>query len=63
MEKVYLQINLRPLFESIPGATSDDMVHHTIPFAEKNPKKLIAHAGTNDIYGNIDTIVKNLQLC
>ena len=40
----------------IPGATSDDMVHHTIPFAEKNPKKLIVHAGTNDIYRNIDTI-------
>ena len=32
------------------------MVHHTIPFAEKNPKKLIAHAVTNDIYSNIDTI-------
>ena len=40
----------------IPGATSDDMVHHTIPFAERNPKKLIVHAGTNDIYRNIDTI-------
>ena len=26
----------------IPGATSDDMVHHTIPFAEKNPKKLLS---------------------
>ena len=25
----------------IPGVTSDDMVDHTIPFAEKNPKKLI----------------------
>ena len=33
----------------IPGATSDDIVHHTIPFAEKNPKKLIVLAGTNDI--------------
>ena len=32
------------------------MVHHTIPFAEKNPKKLIDHADTNDIYSNIDTI-------
>ena len=32
------------------------MVHHTIPFAEKNPKKPIVHAGTNDIYSNIDTI-------
>ena len=30
----------------IPGATSDDMVHHTIPFAEKNPT---VHTGTNDI--------------
>ena len=40
----------------IPGATSDDMVHHTIPFAEENPKKLTVHAGTNDIYINIDTI-------
>ena len=40
----------------IPGATSDDMVHHTIPFAEKNPKKLIVHADTNDIYSNVDTI-------
>ena len=47
----------------IPGATSDDMVHHTIPLAEKNPKKLIVHADTNDIYRNIDTIGKNLQLC
>ena len=37
----------------IPGATSDDMVHHTIPFAKKNLKKLIVHAGTNDIYSNI----------
>ena len=32
------------------------MVHHTIPFAEKNPKKLTVHADTNDIYSNIDTI-------
>ena len=32
------------------------MVHHTIPFAEENPKKLTVHAGTNDIYINIDTI-------
>ena len=40
----------------IPGATSDDMGHHTIPFAEKNPKKLIVRPGTNDIYSNIDTI-------
>ena len=32
------------------------MVHHTIPFAEKNPKKLTVHADTNDIYNNIDTI-------
>ena len=40
----------------IPGATSDDMVHYTIPFAEKNRKKLIVHAGTNDIYSNIDPI-------
>ena len=41
----------------IPGATSDDMVHHSLPFAEKNPKKLIVHAGTSYIYSNIlDTI-------
>ena len=26
-----------------------------IPFAEKNPKKLIVNADTNDIYSNIDT--------
>ena len=39
----------------IPGATSDGMAHHTILFAEKNLKKLIVHAGTNDIYRNIDT--------
>ena len=37
----------------IPGATSDDMVHHTIPFAERNPIKLIAHPGTKDICSNI----------
>ena len=30
----------------ISGATSDDMIHHS----EKNPRKLIVHAGTNDIY-------------
>ena len=41
---------------AIPGATSEDMVHHTIPFAEKNSKNLTVHAGTNDIYSNIDTI-------
>ena len=40
----------------IPGATSDDMVHHIIPFAEKNSKKLIVHACTNDIYSDKDTI-------
>ena len=44
------------VFRDIPGATSDDMVHHTILFTEKNPKKLIVHACTNDIYRNIDTI-------
>ena len=38
----------------IPGATSDDVAHHTITFAEKNPKRLIVHASTNDIYSNID---------
>ena len=32
------------------------MVNHTILFVEKNPQKLIAHACTNDIYRNIDTI-------
>ena len=31
------------------------MVHHTSPFAEKNPKKLIVHAVTYDIYSNIET--------
>ena len=41
---------------NIPGATSEDMVHHTVPFAEKNSKNLTIHAGTNDIYSNIDTI-------
>ena len=56
MGKVYLRINLRPLLAYIPTATSDDMVHHTIPFAEKKPKNLIVDAGTNDIYSNIDTI-------
>ena len=40
----------------IPGATSDDMVHLTIPFAEKNPEKLIFYACTNDIYRNMNTI-------
>ena len=40
----------------IPCATSDDMVHHTNIFAKKKPKKLIVHAGSNDIYSNIDTI-------
>ena len=39
----------------ISGATSDGMANHTILFAEKNLKKLIVHAGTNDIYRNIDT--------
>ena len=38
----------------IPGATSDDVAHRTITFAEKNPKRLIVHASTNDIYSNID---------
>ena len=42
----------------IPGATSDDIVHLTIPFAEKNPEKLIVYAGTNDIYRNMNTIGK-----
>ena len=32
------------------------MVHHIIPFAEKNLKKRNVHAGTNDIYSYIDTI-------
>ena len=32
------------------------MVHHTIPFAEKNPKKLIVDRDTKDIDRNIDTI-------
>ena len=32
------------------------MAHHKISFAEKNPKKLIVHTDTNDIYRNIDTI-------
>ena len=32
------------------------MVHHSITFAEKNPKKLIVRAGNNDIYSNTDTI-------
>ena len=40
----------------ISGATSDDMVHHTTPFAKKNLEKLIVHASINDIYTNIDTI-------
>ena len=34
----------------IPGATSDDMVYHKTPFAEK---KLIFHACANDFYSNI----------
>ena len=46
----------KTVVRDIPGATSDDMAHHTIPFSEKNPKKLIIHATTNDIYRNIDTI-------
>ena len=41
---------------NIPGATSNDMVHHIISFAEKIPKKLIAYTSTNDTYSNIDTI-------
>ena len=39
----------------IPGAMSDDMVHYTIPFPEKNPKKLIVQADASDIYSNIET--------
>ena len=45
--------NFTTVVRDIPGATSDDTAHHTIPFAEKNPTKLILHAGTNDIYSNI----------
>ena len=45
----------RTIVRDIPGATSNDMVHPTIPFAEKNLEKLIVHAGTNEIYRNIDT--------
>ena len=41
---------------NIPDATSNDMVHHIISFAEKIPKKLIAYTSTNDTYSNIDTI-------
>ena len=41
---------------NIPGATSNDMSHHTISFAKKNLKKLIAYTSTNDTYSNIDTI-------
>ena len=40
----------------IPGAMSDDMVHHTIPFPEKNPNKLIVQADTSDFHSNIETI-------
>ena len=40
----------------IPGATSDDMVHHTIPYAEKNPEKITVYAGNNDVYKNTDPI-------
>ena len=40
------------IFRDIPRVTSDDMVHHAISFAEKNPKKLIVHAGINNIYSN-----------
>ena len=47
----------------IPCATSDDMVHHTNIFAKKKPKKLIVHAGTNDIYSNIDTIGNYEKIC
>ena len=50
------ELNKRFTNAVIPVVTTDDMVHHTITFAEKNPNKLIVNAGTNDIYSNIDTI-------
>ena len=55
-EKGLSRDKFRTIVRDIPGATSDDMVHHTIPFAEENPKKITVHAGDNDVYSNIDTI-------
>ena len=56
MEQVYLQINLRPLFAI--SLVQRQMIWSIIqfPLQKKTPKKLIIHAGTNDIYRNIDTI-------
>ena len=54
MEKVYLQIHLRPLFAIF--LVQRQMIRSITQFADKNPKKLIFHAGTNDVYRNIDTI-------
>ena len=54
------------IFCDIPRVTSDDMVHHAISCAEKNPKKLIVHAGINNIYSNKEITAnckKKMQLC
>ena len=57
MKKVDLQIyKFKTVVLAIPGAMPDAMVHHTISFVEKNPKKLIVVRDTKDIDRNIDTI-------
>ena len=55
MEKVYPQINLQPVL-TIFLVQCRMIWSITISFAEKNSKKLIAHAATNDIYRNIHII-------
>ena len=51
------------IFRDIPRVTSDDMVHHAISFAEKNPKKLIVHAGINNIYSNKEITANCKKKC
>ena len=64
MEKGLSTDKFTTVVHDIAGATSDDMVYHKTPLAEK---KLIFHACTNDIYSNIYRnhweLRKNIKLC
>ena len=41
-------------FQKYPGASSTDILGHLKPSLQKAPEKIIIHAGTNDIYNNIN---------
>ena len=39
----------RVIVKAFPGATTADMYHYVKPTLEKNPERIIMHAGTNDL--------------